>query len=312
VKRAFGREGNDGAEPDGGQRKPNAVIPHERVGQEQIHDLLFGERLSWQEIIYDLINSEQLDPWDIDLAVLSQRYLDKVRLLEEANFFVSSKVLLAAAILLRLKSELLIERDLPTLDEILYGKKEEKVYAQERITLDEEIPSLVPRTPLPRFKKVTLVELMKALSHAIATETRRIRRVVTLKQHELEAHLPLPKRLFNLQDKIRGVYAKLKTFFSTQDERVAFSQLTSLDRDDRLMTFVSLLHLDNQQKVWLEQDGHFEEIWVLLKEIYEAKNKDVLAKLRAEVAALEEAHEGEVRAEEVSGFSGQIGEVAGS
>ena len=38
------------------------------VGQEQIHELLFGDKLSWQAIIYDLINTEQLNPWDMDLV----------------------------------------------------------------------------------------------------------------------------------------------------------------------------------------------------------------------------------------------------
>ncbi|MEK6848660.1 MAG: hypothetical protein AABX65_03435, partial [Nanoarchaeota archaeon] len=69
----------------------------------------------------------------------------------------------------------------------------------------------------------------------------------------------------------------------------------------------SLLQLDNQQKVWLEQEGHIEEIWVLLKDIYEAKNKDMLERLKREVAALEDEHE----IEAVSGFSGGlVGEIS--
>ena len=79
-----------------------------KVSQEQLYDLLLSRELSWQEIIYDLIASEQLDPWDIDLTFLASRYLDKIRQLEEASFFISSKVLLAASILLRIKSELLL------------------------------------------------------------------------------------------------------------------------------------------------------------------------------------------------------------
>ncbi len=274
-----------------------------RVGQEQIHELLFNDGLSWQAIIYDLINSEQLDPWDIDLSILSKKYLDKIKELEEANFVVSSKVLLAASLILRLKSELLLNRDLQSIDEILYGKKEEREYSQEKIELDEEIPGLVPRTPLPRHRKVSLQELIKALNHAISTESRRIKRFVVMKQHELEAHLPIPRRLFNLQEKISGIYSKLKKWFSENDERVAFSKLSETSYDDRLLTFVSLLHLDNQQKIWLEQDGHFEEIWVLLKEVYETKNKDLLEKLKQEVAALEDEHIIEERIEGVSGFS---------
>ncbi len=275
----------------------------ERVSQEQIQEMLFNEDLSWQALIYDLINSEQLDPWDIDLSILAQKYLVKIRELEEANFIISSKVLLAASLLLRLKSELLLNRDLQSLDEVLYGKKEEREYSQERIELDEDVPGLVPRTPLPRHKKVTLQELIKALSHAISTENRRIRRVLVLKQHELEAHIPLQRRFFNLQEKITGVYSRLKELFIGSDEKVAMSQLTTMAYEDRLMTFVSLLHLDNQQKVWLEQDGHFEEIWILLKEIYETKNKDLLEKLKNEVAALEAEPEAEAKIEGASGFS---------
>ena len=47
------------------------------IGQEQFQTFVFNQDVSWQEIIYDLINTEQLDPWDIDLAVLSQKYLKK-------------------------------------------------------------------------------------------------------------------------------------------------------------------------------------------------------------------------------------------
>jgi len=285
------------------QSMSNSTKTTPRVGQEQIHDLLFDNRLSWQAIIYDLINSEQLDPWDIDLSVLSKKYLERVRELEEANFFISSKVLLAASLLLRLKSELLLSRDLQPLDDILYGKKEEKTYIQERIQLDEEIPELIPRTPLPRYKKVSLQELIIALGKAISTEDRRDKKALILKQHELNAYLPIPKRLFNLQDKIKGLYLKLKHSFVKRDERISFSEISSLDPEERLLTFVSLLHLDSQQKVWVEQDGHLEEIWILLKEMYESKNKDLLEKLKDEVDSLEAEREAESVVESVSGFS---------
>ena len=134
----------------------------QKVSQEQIHDLLFSEQLSWQAIIYDLINTEQLSPWDIDISLLANRFLERVKELEEANFFVSSKVLLAASLLLRIKSEILLDIDLQDLDDILFGKKVEKKYVQERIELEEEIHELVVRTPVPRFKKHNLEQLIRA------------------------------------------------------------------------------------------------------------------------------------------------------
>lgn len=255
----------------------------QRVGQEQIEGLLFSDKLSWQAIIYDLINSEQLDPWDLDLSVLAQKYLEKIRALEEANFFVSSKVLLAAAFLLRIKSEILLNRELRSLDDILFGKKEQKKYVQERLELEEDVPGLVPRTPLPRFKKVSLQELMAALGKAITTENRRIKRVVLARQAEFEASIVMPKKTINIQDQIKGVYQKLLEIFSNRETKYAFSDLAGDSVESRVSTFIPLLHLDNQQKVWLEQDGHFEEIWILLKHLYEKQNADTLAQMRKEV-----------------------------
>jgi segregation and condensation protein A len=270
---------------------PNLAKP-EKVSQEQIHSLLFGEKLSWQSIIYDLINSEQLDPWDIDLSLLSNKYLEKIRALEEANFFISSKVLLAAALLLRMKSERLLEVDIKSLDEILFGKKEEKKYLQERIELDEEIPGLVPRTPLPRFRKVTLEELMTALNKAIKTETRRIKRVVTIKQQEIETALSLPKHKINLQDRIKMVYSKLEDIFENRKEKLPFTELAGTNTEERIANFIPLLHLDNQQKVWVEQEGHLQEIYIWLKSLYEEQNKEMLEKMKLEVEqALLEADE---------------------
>ena len=258
----------------------------EKVGQEQIHGLLFDDRLSWQAIIYDLINTEQLDPWNIDLTILAQKYLVKVRELEEANFFISSKVLLAASLLLRIKSEIVLNEDIPALDDILFGReKEGKVSVQERIELDGEVPGLIPKSPLPRFRRISLEELMSALGQAIKTETRRIHKDVIFRQQEYEVQIAMPKKTVNLKDHIERMHRKLLEVFSSRNERVAFSELVSgeMDRYDKIIAFVSLLHLDTQQRVWLEQEGHFEEILVWLKALYESVNADKLEGLRKEV-----------------------------
>ncbi len=262
-----------------GENKPKLT----KVGQEQIHGLLFGDQLSWQAIIYDLINTEQLDPWDIDIVVLTNKYLERIHELEEANLFVSSKVLFAASLLLRIKSEIVLNRDIPSLDAILFGEREEKKYIQERIELNEEIPELVPRTPLPRFRKVTLQELMEALGKAFNTENRRIRKVATLKQQELETAIALPRRNINIKDRIREIYSKVKSIFLNRDEKLAFSELLEKHDGDKVGTFVPLLHLDYQNKVLLEQENHLDEIYIWLKSLHETKNADELRKLHEEV-----------------------------
>lgn len=261
---------------------PAGEAYREKVGQEQIQDLLFGEKLSWQAIMYDLVNTQQLDPWDIDISLLAQRFLEKVKELEEANFFVSSKVLFAASLLLRIKSDILLDTS-KDIDDILFGRKQEKKYTQERIVLDEDVPDLVARTPLPRFRKISLEELMQALGHAIKTENRRIQRVIVARQQEYETALSLPKRRLHLGDAIQTVHSKLERHFASSSHTLAFSQIAGDTKEEKVATFVPLLHLDTQHKVWLEQHGHFQEIWILLKHLYEAHHKEALAQAAQEV-----------------------------
>jgi len=183
------------------------------VKQGQIQDLLFSREIGWLDIIHDLINTEQLNPWDIDISILTEGYLAKIQELEEADFLVSSKVLLAASLLLRIKSEILLNRYIKSIDEILFGKKEQKKYSLERIELDEEIPELIPRSPIPRFKKVTLKELVEALDKAITTENRRIKKEIVNRNAFRETSLSLPKRKFSIKDKIKQIYTKLILHF---------------------------------------------------------------------------------------------------
>ncbi len=238
----------------------------EKISQEQLYDMLLSRDLSWQEIIYDLIQSEQLDPWDIDIALLASRYLDKIRQLEEANFLISSKVLFAASILLRIKSELLLSRYIKTLDEILFGKKEE-TRKYERIILDEEIPELLPKTPLPRLKKVTLQELMQSLERAITTEQRRIKKDIALRYAGRNITFVLPRVKINIRERIMQLYNRIKEFFRQKpNEKLTYTMLTGSEREEKIASFLPLLHLDNQGKVFLSQEKHFDEIYILPQE----------------------------------------------
>lgn len=255
------------------------------VKQEQIHDLLFNREIGWQEIIYDLINTEQLDPWDINIIILTDKYLIKIRELEEADFFVSSKVLLAASLLLRIKSEILLSRYIKSIDEILFGKKEDKKYVSERIVLDEEIPLLVPKSPIPRFRKVTLQELMESLNKAIGTENRRIKKEITGKNVLVENLFNIPKKKFNIKSKIKELYSRLFVHFKKNGEhkKISYSEFVGTSKEERIISFSPLLHLENQKKIWMEQESHFDEIYIWLKEVYLQHNPDPFADLKMQV-----------------------------
>ena len=66
---------------------------------EQVYDILFGsDEITWQSMIYELVSSEQMDPWDIDVSLLAQKFLEKLKKLKEMDLKISGKVLLAASI----------------------------------------------------------------------------------------------------------------------------------------------------------------------------------------------------------------------
>ena len=253
--------------------------------QEQIHDLIFSRDLGWQEIIYDLINTEQLDPWNVDIIILTEKYLEKIDLFEETDFFISSKVLLAASLLLRIKSEILLNKYIKSIDDILFGKKEEKKYELQRIELDAQIPGLIPRSPIPRFKKVTLKELMEALNKAITTENRRIKKEIINRNALREIGISLPKKNFNIKNKIKEIYLNLKTHLEKNKnvKKVKFSEFIGQEREQKIISFFPLLHLENQQKVWLDQEVHFEEIYIWMKKTYLENNPDPFAELREDI-----------------------------
>ncbi len=267
----------------------------EKISQNQLYDMLTSKEASWQAIIYELIQTEQLDPWDIDLALLAKKYLEKIKKLEEANFFISSKVLLAASLLLRIKSEILLNSYIRSLDEILFGKKEEKKTSMERIEIDvDELPELLPRTPMPRFRQVSLQELMSALNKAINTEHRRIKREISVRQAGRLAQVDILKTRVNIRDRIRKIYAKVRVYLKKKPKsKISFTELVGEGREERLVSFLPLLHLDNQQKVWLEQEEHFEEIWIWLYEIF--KKQRALDFVEEEIEQIEQELDDEQR-----------------
>lgn len=279
------------------ENPPEKVPKKDKINakQEQIHDLLFSREISWQEIIYDLINTEQLDPWDIDISILTNKYLEKIRQLEEEDFFVSSKVLLAAAFLLRIKSELLLSKYLKSIDEILFGKRDdEKLIRQiEWNEVDvSDLPDLIPRSPLPRFRRVTLRELIESLDKAIITENRRIKKEILNKNALRETSISLPKRKFSASHKSREIYEKLMDYIKQNfAEKISFTELAGFDKEERIISFAMLLNLDSQKKVWLEQGNHFEEFYIWPHELYFQKNQNFFADLIEEANALEESEE---------------------
>jgi segregation and condensation protein A len=235
------------------------------------HDKLFSilldkNAITWQTIIQELVKSEEMNPWDIDVSILSKRYIDMLKKLKEMDFKVSGKVVLAAAILLRIKSSKLVTEDIGELDSLMAGEEEsyDEFYGdlESDLALEarEEIMPLLPRTPQPRKRKVSIYDLMLALQKALEVKERRVLRGIP------SVRMEAPERKVELGTLINDVYRRVVEFL-TNKHRVTFSELLpSQDRADKVMTFVPLLHLAHidQRKLDLLQNEQFGEIEIVL------------------------------------------------
>jgi len=164
---------------------------------------------------------------------------------------------------LRIKSEMLLSRYIKSLDEILFPS-EIKQKPEFTFNLDD-VSDLLPKSPLPRMKKVTLDELMAALNRAMTTEHRRIKKEVQIRHALSRFDMYLPRKRINIREKIKEIYGKITNFFSKKDtEKMTYSELANT-KEEKLGSFMPVLHLDSQEKILLEQLKHFDEIYIYLK-----------------------------------------------
>lgn len=231
---------------------------------EEIHKILFEkDDVTWQTIIYELVKSEKIDPWDIDINLLTKKYIEIVKKLKKFDFNVSGKILLAAAILLRIKSNRLVGEDLDEFDRMIAGQQEQDLFEEdfnEALTNKEQAQTLIPRLPQPRKRKVSIYDLMNALEKALEVKQRRVLKDIPYFDIEI------PKKKSNINLTIQSLYLKIKKFFVTGNKELTFSKLIPSDtKEDKVLTLIPLLHLSNKNQVNLTQKEHFGEILINLK-----------------------------------------------
>ncbi len=237
--------------------------------QDRIFSLLVEQNeISWKAIIFDLIKTEQMDPWDVNISLLTQKYVERLHQLKEQDLKVGGKVLLAASILLRIKSNKLVGDDLDEFDRLIagadmtqeqfYDELEQELARGEEMGLKEEY-ELLPRLPQARRRKVSVYDLVKALEQALEVKQRRV-------LHSMPPPLPLPERKFDVTAALSTLFQRIRSLFSVHKKLTFRELLPGETRQDKVYTFIPLLHLSNQQKIELEQTEPFGDIHIKIPE----------------------------------------------
>lgn len=214
-------------------------------------------------ILVELAKDGKIDPWDIDVVQLTDTFLRRIEELQKMDLRISSRTLLYSAILLRMKSSVILEAE---------EEEEENFdpdfFDDEALPEPDEFP--IPKLPVRRLstRPVTLNELILELKKAERTLSRKKEKKARLAAEEpdtLEDPLTTVDVLGIAHDeaissRLALIWARLVELFMKQPV-VEFSTLLQMS-EDRIMDYLSLLFLASSRKIWLFQSELFGELYI--------------------------------------------------
>lgn len=211
---------------------------------------------TWKDILLELIASNSLDPWNIDLVLLADGFIRKVKDMERMDFVLQANVILAASILLKYKSDYLKALSYQSgLGEFPQDAPEEPE--------PEALPHLVLSSRIPPKRQITLDELVSEMERIIRydeVERIRIPRGAITETIDLElAEHDIERDMEGLLGRIRG---------NTDESGWSlFSRLVDgCDMRGTVYTLLCVLHLVQLGSLDLRQDKMFGEIFLFLRE----------------------------------------------
>ncbi|HME87398.1 MAG TPA: ScpA family protein [Candidatus Nanoarchaeia archaeon] len=256
--------------------------------EERIFDIIFKEdEVTWQTLLMDLVKSEGMDPWDIDISEISAKYIGMLKKMQEMDLRISGKVVLSAAILLKFKSNYFLNEEMNNFDKLMHPEE----YAEDALYEDHPerpMPSynkddarLIPKTPQPRKRKVSIYDLVEALKQALEVKRRR-------KQILDVIQLPAPTKKVDISKVIEDLHAQISMFLEDADSLTFHELVPSGKKEDMIGLFLPLLHLSNGRKIDLAQQVHFGDIEITMPRPEEEKRTGSATN---EVAQLDKAHD---------------------
>ena len=212
---------------------------------------------SWEDVIVKIIAEEQMDPWAVDIVRLANTFINYLHKIEELDLRIPARFILIAAILLRMKSDILAEKR----EKILIPESEKE--EDETLRILATIPPLQP--PLKRIplRSVTINELVNALRKAFEVKERRLERKRRVRK-AVEFAIPIVGE--DITERINKLLSQINTALAEIDN-IEFSRLVKRwGREEIVEALVPLLHLSQDGKVQLNQPEIFKEIFVRLKD----------------------------------------------
>ncbi|HEY3422940.1 MAG TPA: ScpA family protein [Methanocellaceae archaeon] len=204
------------------------------------------------EILLELAKNGEIDPWNIDIIDITDKFLKRI---SDPDLRASGRTLLYASILLRMKSDILVNAP----------PQEEEFYDEPYEVNQEDYPLLEPRLRNVAARPVTLQELINELQRAVATkDLAHMRKSIKLERpprKTLEEVLSLAHNE-DIERSILDMTAILDTEFAYR-EFVMFSELVKDNTPHGIVDiYLPLLFLATRKYITLTQEVIFEDIFI--------------------------------------------------
>lgn len=163
---------------------------------------------------------------------------------------VPANIILAAAILLRMKSEML-----SFAEETI----EEPEIIQERPGVT--VGQLSLRVRVPPKRKISLQELIEALEEAM--KLKEMRELAEVNSNKLD--VPIQINLIDIEEEINQVYMEIRKI-ADKSKMTTFSILANRHKGEDILlgVFIPLLFLAHKQRITLVQEKFFDEIIIAM------------------------------------------------
>lgn len=201
---------------------------------------------SWKQVLIELVATEKLDPWNIDIIKVADSFFSYVKKMEKFEFHIPANIILACAILLKYKSNALrFQSEEPQPDEPPPGP-------------GEPIPEISLSWRIPPKRQITLSELMEEMERAIKYDAHERPRKAVAQPPALELDLDN----YDMESEIEALYARLKGTADSEGIILFSSLINGGGAEGIVSTLTPLLHLAQRKSVYLRQDKFFGEIFI--------------------------------------------------
>ncbi len=232
------------------------ALPMQHLNQ-QIDLEDFVKNATWKDLLVSLIESNSINPWDIDITKLVDSYVGVVKHLKVLDLHVPANIILAAAILLRMKSDIMeLFRN-----ELLFEEQQQQEEAVPTQRILPMVEPLVPRLRLQPSKKITLNELMDALDDALKVKERR-----EIEFSEVPQVMQFLIPAEDIDQKMESLYASITAETGKENVTTFANLANTYSNSESILAdlFIPMLFLAHKGRILIMQDHFFDEIFIRL------------------------------------------------